>query len=134
MGEGHSVATTLVAQFHTCWGRTFCRYDIDCSVSHMWGKDILSLQHYLFSFTHVGVGHAVATTLTAQLHTCGGEISCRYNIDCSVSHMWGGICCRYDIDCSVSHMLGVGHSVATTLTTQFHTCGGGTSCRYDISC
>ena len=100
-GVGHSVATTLAAQFHTCGG---------------------------------GGGHSVATTLAALFHTCGGEICCRYNIDCSVSHMWGGTCCRYDIDCSVSHMLRVGHSVATTLTAQFHTCWCRTCCRYDIDC
>ena len=37
VGEGHAVVTTLAAQFHTCWGRTCCRYDITCWVSHMWG-------------------------------------------------------------------------------------------------
>ena len=51
---GHAVVTTLRAQFHACWGGTCCRYDISCSASHMLGRDMLSLRHYMLSFTHVG--------------------------------------------------------------------------------
>jgi hypothetical protein len=42
-GVGYAVVITLTAQLHTCWCRTCCRYDIDCSDSHMWGRDMLSL-------------------------------------------------------------------------------------------